>query len=171
MKTQEVLDRVRSAMEEVFNREWLVSIARLVGFVQRSTSRLQGDDLVKLLTTEILTSPTISLPGMDLLREINPTADMTPQALCERINSEAAVNYLSEVLRFAVEKNLSVHREGLSASLFASFNRVFIEDSTVLTLNERLADKFKGSGGNASKAAVKIDFIFDLKRHTIHAFR
>lgn len=170
MKTQEVLDRVRSAMEEVFNREWLVSIARLVGFVQRSTSRLQGDDLVKLLTTEILTFPTISLPGMcDLLREINPTADMTPQALCERINSEAAVNYLSEVLRFAVEKNLSVHREGLSASLFASFNRVFIEDSTVLTLNERLADKFKGSGGNASKAAVKIDFIFDLKRHTIHS--
>lgn len=156
-------------MEQVFSKEWLVTTARRVGFIQRSTSRLQGDDLVKLLTTEMLTHPAISLPGMcDLLREINPEADMSPQALCERINSEGAVDYLCEILRLAVERNLSIDRESISPEALAPFNRVFIEDSTGITLNEKLADNFKGSGGNASKAALKIDFILDLKRQTIH---
>jgi len=124
---------------------------------------------VKLLTTEILTHPAISLPGMcDLLRKINPNADMSSQALCERINNQGAVDYLCEVLRFAVEKNLSIDRESISPEALASFNRVFIEDSTGMTLHEKLAGKFKGSGGNASKAALKIDFILDLKRQTIH---
>jgi hypothetical protein len=99
-------------MEQVYNEERLVGIARRVGFIERSTSRLRGDDFVKLLTTEMLTLPTISLPGMcDILRKINPAADMSPQALGERINNERAVDYLSEVLRFAVEKNLSIDRE------------------------------------------------------------
>jgi len=156
-------------MEQVFSKEWLVTTARRVGFIQRVTSRLRGDDLVKLLTTKMLTHPAISLPGMcDVLREINPEADMSHQALCERINSEGAVDYLCEVLRFAVEKNLSIDRESISPEALAPFNRVFIEDSTGMTLNEKLAGNFKGSGGSASKAALKIDFILDLKRQTIH---
>lgn len=156
-------------MEQVFSKEWLVTTARRVGFIQRSTSRLEGDDFVKLLTTEMLAHPAISLPGMcDVLREINPKADMTPQALCERINSEGAVDYLREVLRLAVEKNLGIDRESISPEALAPFNRVFMEDSTVMTLNEKLAGDFKGSGGNASKAALKIDFILELKRQAIH---
>lgn len=156
-------------MEQVFSKEWLVATARRVGFIQRVSSRLEGDDFVKLLTTEMLTHPGISLPGMcDVLRKINPAADMSPQALCERINSAGAVDYLCEVLRLAVEKNLGIDRESVSPEALASFNRVLIEDSTWMTLNEKLAGDFKGSGGNASKAALKIDFILDLKRQTIH---
>jgi len=76
-------------MEHVLDKQWLVTTARRVGFIQRSTSRLEGDDFVKLLTTEILALPAISLPGMcDVLRKINPAADMSPQALGERINND-----------------------------------------------------------------------------------
>lgn len=158
-------------MEQVFSKEWLVTTAPRVGFIQRVSSRLEGDDFVKLLTTEMLTHPGISLPGMcDVLRKMNPEADMSPQALCERINSAGAVDYLCEVLRLAVEKDLGIDRESFSPEALASFNRVLIEDSTWMTLNlnEKLAGDFKGSGGNASKAALKIDFILDLKRQTIH---
>lgn len=127
-------------MEQVFNKERLAGIARQLGFIQRSTSRLQEDDFVKLLTTEMLTLPAISLPGMcDVLRKINPAADMSPQAFGERINNERAVDYLNEVLHFAVEKNLSIDRESICPAPLASFNRVFIEDSTGMSLHEKLA--------------------------------
>ena len=44
-----------------------------------------------------------------------------------------------------------------------SFNRILIADSTSFKLPEELADLFRGSGGNASDAAVKIQFCYDLK--------
>ena len=43
----------------------------------------------------------------------------------------------------------------------SGFNRVLIEDSTKAELHEKLSPYFKGSGGGASKSAVKIDYIFD----------
>jgi hypothetical protein len=156
-------------MEHVLDKQWLASTARHVGFIQRATSRVEGDDFVKLLTTEVIALPAISLAGMcDVLRRINPKADMSPQALSERINSKGAVDYLKEVLRFAVEENLEMAWERISPHLLAPFKRVFLEDSTVMSLHEKLAGKFKGTGGKASKAALKINFIFDLKSHAIH---
>src|SRR5262249_6727755 len=43
----------------------------------------------------------------------------------------------------------------------SGFNRILIEDSTRAELHEKLSPYFKGSGGVASKASVKIDYIFD----------
>jgi hypothetical protein len=167
-KTWELIGKVRTAMENVLNHEKLVSTARRVGFVQRVTSRIQGYDFVKLLTVEALALPNISLPGMcDILRNINPEADMTPQALSQRINNGNAVNYLKEVLRLALQENLKLAEEKSSPSLLAPFNRVFLEDSTGMSLHEKLADEFRGSGGSASKAALKINLIYDFKGHVI----
>jgi hypothetical protein len=156
-------------MEHVLDKQWLATTARRVGFIQRTTSRLEGDDFVKLLTTETLALPAISLVGMcDVLRRINPKADMSPQALSERINSKASVDFLKEVLRSALEENLGTACQRISPELLAPFERVFLEDSTGMSLHEKLAGTFKGSGGNASKAALKINFIFDLKTNAVH---
>lgn len=168
-KTWELIEKVRSSMENVLNHEKLVSTARDVGFVQRVTSRIQGYDFVKLLTVELLALPRISLPGMcDILRNINPQADMTPQALSQRINTGNAVSYLKGVLSLALQENLKLAEEKTSPSLLAGFNRVLLEDSTAMSLHEKLADEFRGSGGSASKAALKINLIYDIKGHVIH---
>ncbi len=155
-------------MKHVFDRLWLGSTARRVGFIQRTTSRLEGDDFVKLLTTETIALPAISLAGMcDVLRGINPKADLSPQSLSERINSKGAVDFLKEVLLFAIKENLRTACQRISPDLLAPFKRVLLEDSTGMSLHEKLAGKFKGSSGNASKAALKINFIFDLKTNAV----
>jgi hypothetical protein len=143
-KSWELIGKVRSSMENVLNHEKLVSTARDVGFVQRATSRIQGYDFVKLFTVELLALPRISLPGMcDILRNINPQADMTPQALSQRINTGNAVSYLKGVLNLALQENLKLPEEKTSASLLAGFNRVLLEDSTAMSLHEKLADEFE----------------------------
>jgi hypothetical protein len=57
----------------------------------------------------------------------------------------------------------------LPAALLASFGRVFLEDSTQCCLHEKLAEAFKGSGGSASRSTVKIDVIYELLSHHLHA--
>jgi len=45
----------------------------------------------------------------------------------------------------------------------APFSRVLLQDSTQVEVNEALTDAFKGSGGHASTASVKIDYSYDVK--------
>ena len=65
------------------------NLAKDIGFVQRSTSKIEGSDFIKLMTSEILDEKAVSLEGLcDILRQINPKADITPQSLSERINKK-----------------------------------------------------------------------------------
>ncbi len=45
---------------------------------------------------------------------------------------------------------------------------MFLEESTPCCLHEKLAEAFKGSGGNASRSTVKIDVMYELLAHQIH---
>lgn len=161
-------DNVKKEILDVFDNERLKQTAHECDFVQRSSSKIEGPDFIELLTTAIIENPYVSLDGLcDILSEINPNADMTPQGLAERINSEQAVDYLEKVLEYSIEKNLESAKDSDSVELFSSFNRVFLEDSTQCELNEKLADEFKGSGGSASKSALKANLIYELKQHAI----
>jgi hypothetical protein len=48
------------------------------------------------------------------------------------------------------------------------FEHVYIEDSTHGSVHEKLAGKFRGSGGSASKASVKVDLVYEVKEQLIH---
>jgi hypothetical protein len=155
--------------EQVFDRELLDSLARQTGFVQRATSRLEGNDFVKLMSIEAFGQmPVISLVGLcDIVRQMNPEADMTPQALSQRINNQHAVEYMKEVFHFALQKHLELARQSIPTDLLNPFAYVLLEDSTQATLHEKLADHFKGSGGSTSKAALKIHYVYEFKRDAI----
>ena len=43
------------------------------------------------------------------------------------------------------------------------FSRVLLQDSTQIQIHEKMAAEFKGSGGNASAASVKVDYSYDVK--------
>ncbi|MCI5158079.1 MAG: hypothetical protein D3906_06480 [Candidatus Electrothrix sp. AUS1_2] len=44
---------------------------------------------------------------------------------------------------------------------------MYIKDSAAVTLHEKLADEFRGSGGSAGKAAIKVDCIYELRNQRI----
>jgi len=51
----------------------LRDLARKTSFVQRSTSRAEGEDFVRLMTTEIIGEDTVTTECLcDILRQINP---------------------------------------------------------------------------------------------------
>jgi len=129
---------------------------------------MEGPDFVELLTTAIIDNPYVSLDGLcDILTQINPNANITPQGLAERINSDQAVDYLKNVLEISIKKNLESIKHNDLIELFAPFKRVFLEDSTQCELNKKLADEFKGSGGSASKSSLKINLIYELIQDVI----
>jgi len=167
-KVKNIAQKISNNILKIFNKEDLNGLARETGFIQRSTGRIEGEDFVRLMTAEILGEESVSCEGLcDILRQINPEADMTPQALNERLNKKESAEYLKEVFGIAMKENLSPVRSDISPSLLSPFGRVFIQDSTVVTLHEKLAGEFRGSGGSASASSLKIDIIYELKQDII----
>ena len=139
-----VAAKVKGKLTRVFAPDQLETLAQQSRFIQRSTSKLTGQDFVELMTTDMVDNATVSLDGLcDLLRQHNPEAVLTPQALHQRILSPHARTYLHDVLQLALRANLEAVRVQLPAALLAPFGRVFLEDSTQCCLHEKLAEDFK----------------------------
>jgi hypothetical protein len=167
-KVKDFAKKISDNILKIFNKEELNGLARETGFIQRSTGRIGGEDFVRLMTAEILGEESVSCEGLcDILRQINPEADMTPQALNGRLNKKESAGYLKEVSGIAMKENLRTVRPDISPSLLSPFGRVFVQDSTVVTLHEKLAGEFRGSGGSASASSLKIDMIYELKQNII----
>jgi hypothetical protein len=99
--------KVKGKLTTISDPEPLEALARQSQFIQRSSSKLSGKDFVELMTTELMQEPAVSLEGLcDRLVDLNPQAEMTPQALHQRINPYA-VTYLQEVFQLALRQHSS----------------------------------------------------------------
>lgn len=168
-KPTPLVRRVKEKLAPLFTPERLELLARQSAFVQRASSKLRGQDFFTLMTTDMLDDAAVSLGGLcDLLQQHNPHATMTPQALHQRLNTPQAVAYMQEAFQLALRAQLAPLYAQLPPGLLAPFGRVFLEDSTQCCLHEKLAETFKGSGGSASRATVKIDVIYEVVQQRLH---
>jgi hypothetical protein len=83
--------------------------------------------------------------------------DMTKQSLNERFNENAVT-----LVQMALEKMLNSQIDRNKLFDIEGINRILVKDSVCFQLDESFADKYPGSGGSASKAAVRIQFEYDL---------
>ena len=158
-------EQIGQHLDMWFSHDECEALARETCFIQRSTSRLTGSNFFNLLTVETLNEPTISYEGLcDLLEDRQPNLQLTPQALCERMNSDGAVEFLKAGLEKTLKETAHASTVALEAAWLNPFPRVLLQDSTQLQIHEKMANAFKGSGGNASAASVKIDYSFDVKK-------
>lgn len=163
-KIKQAKEALISTIKGFLNKEILDELARKSRFIRRSTSKLTGSELVEVLTVHMLDTPEMSYDAMcDAISKINPEANIRPQSLEERINKQETVNYIKSTFEQAINKKISSIKN-FPSDLFHMFTSVDIRDSTTISLNKKLADKFKGSGGNASPSAVKVDVVYDIKK-------
>ena len=132
------------------------------GFIKRSTSRLNGAEFVRsmILSSEFDTLFTINRR----CQTFNPNAEMSNPGLSQRINTESASQLMQKCLTKCLSKNYVF--EGKAVTL-TKFNRILIQDSTCLELDNKLVKFYPGSSGAASNAAIKIDCIYDFTHERI----
>jgi hypothetical protein len=128
---------------------------------------LTGKEFVELLTTAMIEEPAVSFEGLcDLLGHLNPQAQMTPQALHQRINPYAASS-VQDVFPWALRQQLEPVCARLPVGALAPFGRVLLADSTPCRFHAKLAETLQGSGGSASPSAVQIALLSDVMHHAL----
>lgn len=153
--------------EEVFNEKICMGLCRKHKFIERSSSKLKGYEFINVMVVPSEGLSTESLLGLcKRFKQFNPEADLSAQALCERINHVSARDLMKGVFEKILSTLHSKQFERCSQldKALEYFNAVLIEDSTVIKLNEKLKNDFKGTnrGGKGAKSQVKIDLIYDI---------
>jgi IS4 transposase len=157
------LEMILTKFEEFVSPNFCNDLAKKCRFVQRLTSQLQGYEFAQamMIPNAFLEAETLNSLAVRM-QKINKNCNLSAPALAQRINSKGAEAFMKACFGKALKEMIRKDLAGLSElHNLSGFNRILIEDSTRAELHEKLSPHFKGSGGVASKASVKIDYIFD----------
>ncbi len=131
--------------DEILNEKTCYLLARKHKFIQRSTSKLKGYEFIKAMIIPSEGLSTDSLQGLcKRIKEFNPEADLSAQALCERINDANTKEFIkgvySTILQY-VHSKIFDDCPKLNKAL-NYFKSVLIEDSTSakLTIAQYIID-------------------------------
>ncbi len=152
-----IIHRAQQALATFFAETQVEKAAKQTQFVQRQ-SKLTGTLFLKALVLGFIQHPRASLTQLCQVC-LDFKVDITPQGLDDRLTPKAVA-----FLEGELERALSLFRAQQRAVAVAldQFAAVYFLDSTVISLPETLKDVFPGVGGNASRAAVKIQLLFDF---------
>lgn len=135
---QQSTTKILPICDDIFNPEISHQLARSTGFIQRSSSKINGHEFIKTLILPCNSPSEDSLNSLcEGMREFNPEANISASALAQRINTKSAVQFM----RACFEKILKVVREKLVKQFsslegaLAVFNNIYIQDSTIFEIN------------------------------------
>lgn len=138
---------------------------RETGFVQRA-SKVNGERFAQMLVLGCLEEADVSLTDLVAVGEAVGVS-VSASGLNQRIDDEAVV-LMQRLLQAALRHTQGDLGESPAAGLLAAFGAVYLEDSTYLSLPAALAGRYRGSGGNASRAGVKVYLNYEYRSGTLH---
>lgn len=158
------------AISPFFSKEEIEELAKETGFVQRE-SKIGGAVFLDLIVFNHENLKEQSLNDLSIVLKEKHDIDIRKQSLHDRFN-QFAVLFLKEVVENLLSSQLET--EPYLCDL-KGINRILIKDSVCFQISEHLQTIYPGSGGSGSKAAVRIQFEYDLLGGTIndlslHAF-
>lgn len=166
-------NNLKSVIQNIIEPQEMRKLAREVGFVQRCTGRLDGDEFAQTLIIESQDGEKNTLrAAIDTLGKIKPKAKMTIQGIRKRINSQAAVNLIKGIFErsfhiIMTQMNRELTKIKNENGLLNFFGNVYLQDSSEAQLDEALKDDYMGSGGGngngKGEASVKTDLIYEYK--------
>lgn len=92
---------------------------------------------------------------------------INPQAISERLHKKETVSFLKNIFIAALTHQIKHGLNNAYAKIFSQFTAVHLEDSTQFRLHEETKGKFKGCGGSASSAAMKLNVAYNITQHTV----
>ena len=145
----------------VFDACTLDQLARTTGFIKRG-GLITAFSFIYLLSFGFYGNGRIALTYLVSILDKKFEIDITPQALCKRINSASSVNFLKSVVLKLIESQILAGVKNRFTATFSIFSGIYLQDSSQMILNEILENDYQGAGGCSSKSSLKLDFIYDI---------
>ena len=147
----------------IFAPDFLYSLGFFTGFTKKPgklSTEAFVDSCLRMVMEEGWSA---SLASHCASLKANYGIELHPQSLDERFNESSEA-----LMRCLFEQAMGLQlRESNPMKLLEVFEEVYVEDSTNLELPAVLKTLYKGSGGGASQAGLKIDALYGLRWGTL----
>lgn len=144
-------------ISEFIEKEKIEKIARETKLVMRK-STISGFDLLITFTAGLLNSPESTLSKLSLFLKSLSQKSFSYQALDKRITMKL-VDFLRIIFEEIIKRGSDTNIK--KSDFLKRFSNIFIIDSTNFDLHKDLSDDYKGSGGSASSASMRIQAIYE----------
>lgn len=140
------------------------SVAESTNFVQRK-SKLTGSLFFSAIISTALSNQAFTLENICVY--LSKKISIKKQGVHKRIN-ENAVNFLSAL--FKISQNYIRSKNANVARLLDQFTAVYLQDSSIIQLPESMSPYYQSFGGACSKAALKIQVMYDYIKDKLELF-
>lgn len=158
------VEQVEKAIQQIFEEAKVV--ARQSGFVQRVyPERFDGKSFAATLVLGQIQAGEVSLSDLAHFAK-HLGVKVTGQGIDQRYGKPAAL-FLQELLQVAFRQVVTA--DPVAVPLLSRFEAVIVEDSSIFSLSDELAEVWQGCGGNqkGTRAAFKWQVRMDLKRGSL----
>lgn len=153
-----ISEKLNSNLLDVFSENEIEKIARESGFVLKQ-SKLSGFKFLDLLLFSKFDNEKLSLNDLSCRAADKHNIVISKQAINDRF-TDKSVRFIKMIIEKFIKENLDLDEK---IEFLSHFERIRIKDSTCFQLPKSMKDKYAGSGGGGSKAAVRIQFEYDYK--------
>jgi hypothetical protein len=163
-------NNIQMIFKKVLTPEIVNQVAEKTGFKKRKR-KIQPIAFISILMMGCFNTSVDSLKIMCalLLKWFN--ISIKHQSLQHLINKQETYEFIKEiqtvVMKFEINRAIDKLKDKKDRLCIKVFNKVLLQDSTVISLPEIMWRVFRGCGGSASPAAVKIDVIFDVNQSNL----
>ncbi len=147
-----------SKITDFFEKSTIDSLARESGFVKRERT-ISGFDFLQTLFFSKFDNSKLSLESLAESFMKLSHKEITKQGIDQRFTDQTVLFFKKLIEKFLGD----FYSDVPGIEFLKSFPEVRIKDSTCFQLPEEMADKYPGSGGASSKAAIRIQFEYDIK--------
>ena len=148
---------ISKSLQKIFTSSSIETLGKESEFVKKE-SPMTGNKFAHLCIGGITEKGQMSTLSELCTLAMQLNVKLCEQSLNERFNSRA-VSFMKLIFERAIKERF----DNSVLNILQFFSQINLEDSTQIKLPEHLESLFKGSGGSASKAMLKIDYTYDLK--------
>lgn len=172
-RAQKKLEKERSSVNTLAQKlidfmgyEGIEKVARSTGYLIRKAKLMPLAFLITLSFATYGTEGKLVSLTRYLSKWFNIQVDV--QSISDRLNEKKTVKFLKAIFSQTLDFQFNEAFKNKYSEIFKMFTGVILEDSTRFELPEHVAGYFKGSGGGASSAAMKLDFTYDICSNAIN---
>ena len=161
--SKDSIELLKTKLLKSLREEEIEKDARATGFVERR-SPVSGTAFLLAMMAGPQAAGEATLTELSAFLESAANVRVTPQALDGRFHDRAA-DFLETCLQKILASAGSMPHK---VTALSRFDHAYLMDSTNFDLSPSLSGVFKGSGGGASKSAMRIQFALDFCTGTMH---
>lgn len=158
-KIPEITKKINKYMKKI--KKAVKKIAKATKFIERKSNKFYKKEFEFIIFTAFETAKGKSL--REAAAELNEYYEikMTKQGLEDKLKAEKTMIFIKKVYEYLLKINFKGLEEIIKNDIIKKFNNIYLEDSTLIEVNEKHKEKYKGAN---KKAVIKANLMYNANK-------